>query len=360
MAVAMGRLDAILKFGPPLINSATPWATTIEHLRTLYHCPFTSAVTVRTSTLRGFSHDDSVHQYTFFDPSNLETDANAVRKAQSRGSLNTLGYSPIPLKETLSNILNIVSEGRHIQNETSKPFIISITGSPADVSQCIEEIRLWRDHGLYSLGDTRIYVEINLSCPNISGTPPPAFNQQGLETFLECIANAGNGPATNELSLGIKLPPYSNPENFEILRTAIMEYAHAPGVQNGLSLELDFITTCNTLGCSLLLDDSLCAKLSSADGMGIGGLAGAPLHPIALGNVALLRKMLDSDLATSHIPIIGIGGVSDTAGFSRMQAAGAAVVGVGTAFGIEGIDVFEHIVKPENLQASHHGASYIT
>jgi dihydroorotate dehydrogenase (fumarate) len=356
----MDHLDAILKFGPPLINSATPWATTIEQLRTLYHCPFTSAVTVRTSTLRGFSHDDSTHQYTFFDPSSLETDPTAIRKSQGHGSLNTLGYSPIPLKQTLHNILEIITEGRHLRNGSSKPFILSITGSPEEVSQCIEIIRMWRIHALYSLGDTRIYVEINMSCPNITGKPPPAFNLQGLNGYLECIARAGNGPLTNDLSLGIKLPPYSNPENFEILKTAIMGFVHLPGIPLGLSIDLNFITTTNTLGCSLLLDNSLCAKLSSIDGMGIGGLAGAPLHPLALGNVAMLRKMLDSEPAISHVPIIGIGGVSDTAGFSRMQAAGAVVVGVGTAYGIEGIDVFERIVKPEALQASHHGAGYIT
>ena len=33
---------------PPLLNSASPWATTFEDIKALYECPFTGAVTVRT------------------------------------------------------------------------------------------------------------------------------------------------------------------------------------------------------------------------------------------------------------------------------------------------------------------------
>ena len=52
-------------FAPPLLNSASPWATTNEDLQALYDCPYTGAVTVRTSLLGGFNHDDTIHQYAF-------------------------------------------------------------------------------------------------------------------------------------------------------------------------------------------------------------------------------------------------------------------------------------------------------
>jgi len=85
--------------------------------------------------------------------------------------------------------------------------------------------------------------------------------------------------------------------------------------------------------------------LNSANGSGIGGLAGEALHPLALGNVRTVRRMLDAceEESLRAIDIIGVGGVSDGEGFRRMRRVGAAVVGVGTALGREGVDVFRKI-----------------
>jgi dihydroorotate dehydrogenase (fumarate) len=137
---------------------------------------------------------------------------------------------------------------------------------------------------------------------------------------------------------GIKTPPYTNPENFTIVKSALLSCSSAGG-----SPPISFITATNTLGSCLLLDDVLSPALSSADTTGIGGLAGSPLHPLALGNVRLLRRMLYSESQLKDIHIIGIGGVSDAAGFQRMKAVGAQVVGVGTALGRKGVGVFEEI-----------------
>jgi dihydroorotate dehydrogenase (fumarate) len=106
-----------------------------------------------------------------------------------------------------------------------------------------------------------------------------------------------------------------------------------------------FITSTNTLGCSLVLDSDFQALLSSSDGTGIGGLAGPPLHPLALGNVRLIRTMLNSELALQGVRIIGVGGVQDYAGYQRMKCAGADIVAVGTALGRNGISVFENILQ---------------
>lgn len=116
------------------------------------------------------------------------------------------------------------------------------------------------------------------------------------------------------------------------------------------NVPISFITATNTLGSSLLLTPSRRPEeykptLNSSDGSGIGGLAGAPLHSLALGNVRALRKMLDSDERLKRINIIGIGGVSDAAGFRRMRAVSANAVGVGTALGRKGVKVFEEITR---------------
>jgi dihydroorotate dehydrogenase (fumarate) len=321
-----------LNFDPPLLNSSNPWATDIKQLRELYQCPFTGAITVRTSTLSGFAHDDSIHQYALFDPILLD----ATTSTSASASLNTLGYSPIPLSETLQSIKQIVLESSVSEEKKPKPVIISITGTTSEILESIEQI-----HSVQKDIQAPLLVEINLSCPNITGKPPPSFSFDGLCEYLGCLKQV---PAGTSLLFGVKTPPYSNPESFGTLRRALSSFVNQKGDPHSLDIPLHFITATNTLGCSLLLDAELKPQLNSADGSGIGGLAGASLHPLALGNVKLIRKLLDSDPALSSIQIIGIGGVSDKAGFNRMKAAGAKVVGVGTALGVHGLSIFEKII----------------
>lgn len=108
---------------------------------------------------------------------------------------------------------------------------------------------------------------------------------------------------------------------------------------------VDFITCTNTLGSSLVLNSDLEPALASEAGTGIGGLAGAALHPLSLGNVATFRKLLDDHPDTENILIIGVGGVEDKAGFDRMRKVGAEAVACATALGRYGVDVFEKITK---------------
>lgn len=87
---------------PPLLNSANPWATTAEDIQKLFDCSHTGAVTTRTSLLQGFEHDDKVHQYAFFSPNDQTVRFGDVENGHIPnaygGSLNTLGYSPLPLR----------------------------------------------------------------------------------------------------------------------------------------------------------------------------------------------------------------------------------------------------------------------
>ena len=73
-------------------------------------------------------------------------------------------------------------------------------------------------------------------------------------------------------------------------------------------------------------------------------MAGSPLHPLALGNVLTLRRLLDSHAAAlGHIMIIGVGGVDSREAMERMRAVGAGAVAVATALGREGVGVFAKI-----------------
>ena len=196
--------------------------------------------------------------------------------------------------------------------------------------------------------DLRLCLELNLSCPNIHHLPPPAYHPPSLQAYLEAISDAKStyrGRMSTPDSVprvGIKLPPYTYSTQFEMVAEALRE---AKSSEPGEGSVVDFITCTNTLGSSLVLTEELKPALSSEAGTGIGGLAGAALHPLALGNVATFRKLLDESEETRSILIIGAGGVEDKAGSDRMLAVGAGAVACASAMGRFGVGVFKKITK---------------
>jgi dihydroorotate dehydrogenase (fumarate) len=318
---------------PPLINSANPWATTKQDLQTLFDCPHTGAVTTRTSLIHAFEHNDSIHQYTFFDPisNSTQNTSNEIISPIYAASLNTLGYSPIPLATYLTTIIEIATSST-APHSVTKPFIISVTGSASAVAQCYTLIT-----AAQRKMPNPLCMEINLSCPNIPDKPPPAYSKDSMVEYLDALADVDESNNTNtdrRVAIGVKTPPYTYHDQFQTLTDALLATRCA----------VDFITATNTLGSSLVLADGGDPAINSASGLGIGGMAGAPLHPLALGNVKTIRGMLDREERLKGVEVIGVGGVSDRAGFERMRTVGAKVVGVGTALGREGVHVFEKIV----------------
>lgn len=334
-----------LNIDPPLLNSSNPWATTLEDLKTLYECPYTGAITTRTSLLGGFPHDDNIHQYTFFNPNTHKICVDKASPCDSgSGSLNTLGYSPIPLKEYLGYI-EILSKGLK-EDKLRKPVLISVTGTVEDIVECLHEISLTQKRVSMPLA-----MEINLSCPNIPDKPPPAYSDSCLTEYLSALKTAqlkeeSSGGKILDIPVGIKVPPYTYSDQFSVLTKALLASA-TPHTATTAACPISFITATNTLGTSFLLrsSTSLDPVLSSPNGSGIGGLAGAPLHPLALGNVYTLKKNILSHPQLSHIQIIGVGGVEDHDGYLRMLQVGASAVGVGTALGRKGIDIFREIYQ---------------
>lgn len=138
------------------------------------------------------------------------------------------------------------------------------------------------------------------------------------------------------MHIGIKTPPYTHAGQFQMLISALEASTALPG-----GCPISFITATNTLGSCLLLDEIG----GDAIGSGIGGMAGDALHPLALGNVRTIRRMLDASVCVElrDVAVIGIGGVKDHHGAARMKSVGACAVGVGTALGREGLAVFEKI-----------------
>ncbi|KAK5123186.1 hypothetical protein LTR85_003385 [Meristemomyces frigidus] len=324
---------------PPLFNSSNPWATTVEHLQALFDCESTGAVTTRTSLLHGFQHDPDVHQYTFFSPLDQTPSTSKDDEVPSEysGSLNTLGYSPIPLAQYLVMIAKVVADSTLPERQReAKPFIISVTGSAEAVQECYRKIQVTQ-----STMKNPLCMEINLSCPNIPDKPPPAYSGSSLAEYLTMLGKEQTSSGETRVAIGIKSPPYTYHGQFKTLIDALVASCNP-------TCPIDFITATNTLGSSLVLADVTGRPaLNSASGAGIGGMAGAPLHPLALGNVSTIWNMLAEHEQLQNIDIIGVGGVSDPAGFDRMFAVGATCVGVGTALGREGVAVFEKILDEE-------------
>ncbi|KAK7754288.1 dihydroorotate dehydrogenase [Diatrype stigma] len=450
-----------LRIFPPLLNSACPWATTLADLTALFECPSTGAVTTRTSLLgsAGFPHDDAVHRYTFFDPCRHEfprgggsggiggSDDNDDDDDADRysASLNTLGYSPVPLDGYLGYIRAIAASASVAASALSstpppaasssssttttatkeevgnrykyKYFIVSVTGTPDEVAECYRRVaRLQAQLQSEAAGSggsgsdkaevggteaappsprIRLAVEVNLSCPNIPGKPPPAYSGAALAPYLVALRDAaaetvwggeggggggGGGGSGSEsesevllskgvrVPWGLKTPPYTHADQFETLVAALRRAGvagtdttttttttNAKGGGTETTTDyyyyyspISFLTATNTLGSCLVLTDTHEPKLLAGPstpgvGTGIGGLAGPPLHPLALGNVATLRRLLDAHRATRHVALVGVGGVADAAAYRRMRAVGADAVAVGSALGRRGVRVFGEV-----------------
>lgn len=339
----------VLDIEPPLLNSACPWATSLEDLQALYLCESTGAVTTRTSMLHGFPHDDNLHQHVFFNGSDhgSVTPVSSLRDPMPQNaSLNSLGYSPEPLAQYLEWIKTISRQA--VENLRRKWFIVSVTGTPEEVATSYAHIlAAQRDVPLSSFP---LAMEVNLSCPNIPGKPPPAYGGPELGRYLAAVLGAvESGRAAHNglrMPVGLKTPPYTYAGQYQMLAAELLKLA-AAAANHGGACPVSFLTATNTLGSCLVVEPHEQGRFERAlPAPGIGGLAGAPLHPLALGNVAALREVLDSHRAElGHVRIIGVGGVADRAGYRRMRAAGADAVALATALGLKWVAVFDEIYK---------------
>ena len=339
-----------LDIHPPLLNSASPWATTSEQITQLLASSSTGAVTVRTSLIAGFDHQPSQHRFVFFDPSSSQPDTSGTHSypdgkdgASAAGegaegfgtigtdierpaSLNNLGYSPITLHDYLE-MLEKIGQGVPI-DQHRKTVILSVTGTQGEINDCYTSIIAAQEKIAFPLA-----MEVNLSCPNIPGAPPVAYDVKSLADYLSALQ------ADPAIPVGIKTPPYTHAGQYEALKSALQS--------SKAESRLSFITATNTLGSCVVLDQDAQGPVLPGTA-GLGGMAGPPLHPLALGNVATIRKLLDEDgdgVELGHIAIIGVGGVGDGQGYKRMRSAGASAVGLATGLGVEGPSVFSKIEK---------------
>lgn len=146
-----------------------------------------------------------------------------------------------------------------------------------------------------------VAVEVNLSCPNMSG--------HGIFAHDAGLSAAVIGAVVGQVSLPVwaKLSP-----NTDRL-VAIAGRVRDAGA--------DAVTLVNTvLGLALDPDTG-----RPALGHGGGGLSGRAIHPVAV------RAVHDVRSAYADLPIVGVGGVADGWSAAELIMAGADAVQVGTA-----------------------------
>lgn len=257
----------------------------------------------------------------------------------SLSSLNSYGYSPLPLHQYLEWIRGFLGDGRSV-----KPFIISITESSAEkLSTMLVAIQQFRTSN--PTWRSRVAVEFNSSCPNIKDHPPPSYHLPSLKPFLDVLAKAFQDDST--LTIGLKLPPYTIATQFRDVVGCISSYTSTDSGKP--TNPFAFFTCTNTLGNSLLFVDQVLGPETDlgvsafAVPPGLGGLAGEAIHALSLGNVYSFSRLLaaSDDPAMREIIIIGAGGVTSPEAVERMNRAGAKIVGCATLLGKEGVKAFE-------------------
>lgn len=145
-----------------------------------------------------------------------------------------------------------------------------------------------------------IAVEVNLSCPNLSGKSIFAHDPHETAAAIEATAAC-------ELPRWAKLSPNTD---------RLVEVAGAAAAAGA-----EAVTLVNTVQGMVV--DPVTGRPLLANGS--GGLSGRAIHPVAV------RAVWEVRTAHPALPIIGVGGISTGSEAAEMIAAGAQAVQVGTA-----------------------------
>lgn len=213
------------------------------------------------------------------------------------------GNTPWRTVETSSGLLNAIgldNDGidyflQHhwpYLSQLSSPVIVSIAGKSRD--DFVYLVERLRD------ATTLQAIELNISCPNVTGGVDFGTDPKGCEQVIAACRNATSTP------LFAKLTP--NVANIGDIAAAA-EQAGADAV------------CCTNTVLGMAID---WRKQRPLLGNGVGGLSGPAIKPIALRCVFQVAQRV-------RLPIIGIGGIATIDDVMEYLVAGASAVQIGTA-----------------------------
>ena len=202
-------------------------------------------------------------------------------------------------------------------NYLSKPYFLSVSGL------CEEDNLTIIKEALKSKYVSAI--ELNLSCPNIKGKSQIGYDFEAMDLLLEKVNKIFINNNLYDIQLGVKLPPYFDEMHFIQVAEIINKY------------NIKFITCINSLGNGLIIDINTESTVIHPK-LGFGGIGGKNIKPIALANVRKFSQLTNCD-------IIGCGGISTGQDAFEHILCGAKAIQIGTQLHIEGINVFERIIK---------------
>lgn len=166
-------------------------------------------------------------------------------------------------------------------------------------------------------------LELNLGCPNIQtddGKPEliASFDQEYMSEIISEVV------AETDIPISLKLSPYSNSAELESTAKLINRYSSVHAVVSS-----------NTFPNGSLPSPDGYPVLST----GYGGVSGAAMLPIALGQVHQFYEHLDR-----RIKVIGAGGIETRQDVERFFQMGASAVQAATLIVRDGHDAINRLV----------------
>ncbi len=174
------------------------------------------------------------------------------------------------------------------------------------------------------------FFEVNMSTPTFLKLRGKLFAEDGKEAgaIIKAVKKVANG-----IPVFAKLTP-NVPNIGEVAKACVDAGA-------------DGICAINTVGPGMAIDLRSRMPILAAHK---GGLSGPALKPIAVRCVAEVYEAIHS-----QVPIIGTGGVYTGEDAIEMMLAGATLVGIGTAVGDRGLDVFKKVTDEMQYWCTNEG-----
>ncbi len=279
----------------PLMNAAGT-CKTLEHVRELARSAV-SAIMLGSMTIEDRAGNTGINWWT-----------------SKTHSLNTLGLP----NRGIAYFQDVLPEMVAIAHGEGKLLIVSVAGFSPEQYGILTEV---------AIGCGVDAVEENFGCPNVWGRDgtqkritcfDPELTALTLEQIKRCVGL--------DHHIWVKVSPFSDP--FALAQTASV-LAQSQVVRA--------VTSMNTFPNAFGYEQN---KSAIAASEGFAGLSGPAIKLIGLGQIRQLRKALPS-----HIPVIGVGGITHGEDIWQYRDSGAAAVQVATTYVKQGAGVFSRLLS---------------